>query len=70
MRLDPSLTKEDWLQLLQQEANRIWGSQRSPDLGALLERLATALHTTANYEVPAEEEPYLLDTEPFPPSLG
>jgi hypothetical protein len=67
MQLDPSLSKDDWLNLLQQARERVWGNEYSPALNDLLERLAIATLTTANYEVATEEEPYLLDAKPFPP---
>ncbi len=67
MQLDPSLSKDDWLKLLQQAQERVSGSEHSPALNDLLDRLAIALRTTANYDVATEEEPYLLDAEPFPP---
>jgi hypothetical protein len=67
MQLDPSLTKEEWLRLLQQARERVWGDEHSPALNDLLDRLAIALQTTANYDIASEEEPYLLDAQPFPP---
>lgn len=66
MRLDPSLSVEEWRQLLRQEAARTWGEQRAQALEEVLERTAAALRGVANCPVASEEEPYLLGAQPFP----
>lgn len=66
MRLDPSLSAEEWRELLRQEAARTWGQERAQALGELLDRTATALRRVANCPLASEEEPFLLAAEPFP----
>lgn len=70
MRLDPSLSIEEWRQLLRQEAVRTWGEQRAQALEEGLERTAIALHGVANFPLAGEEEPYLLGAQPFPYEEG
>ncbi|MFQ5879843.1 MAG: hypothetical protein ACE5IZ_06715 [Dehalococcoidia bacterium] len=70
MRLDPSLSVEEWRQLLRQEALRTWGEERAQALAELLDRTAMALGRVANYPLASEEEPFLLGAEPFPSEEG
>lgn len=66
MRLDPSLSAEEWQNILHQEAERTWGEERAQALTASLREMAAALWRVANYHLTSEEEPFLLDAEPFP----
>lgn len=66
MRLDPSVTSEEWEQRLRQAAIRLWGERRLTALAENLKGIAASLYQLANYTPASEEEPFLLDAEPFP----
>jgi len=70
MKLDPSLSVEEWRELLRQEAIRTWGEQRAQALEEGLARMAQALRGVANYPLASEEEPYLLSAQPSPYKEG
>lgn len=67
MRLDPTITVEQWRQLLTEEAVRTWGQQRAEALARPLEQIAAAIHGVCNFPLDPEVEPYLLSAEPLPP---
>lgn len=66
MRLDPTLTAQQWADLLLAEGVRTWGAAWAEAHTESITRLATSIQRVVSYPVATEEEPFLLAARPGP----
>jgi len=66
MRLDPTLTAQQWADLLLAEGARTWGEAWAEAQAESIKRLAASIQRVVSYPVATEEEPFLLAARPGP----
>jgi hypothetical protein len=66
MRLDPTLSVQDWADSLRAEGIRTWGEPWAEAQAESIKRLAASIQRVVSYPVATEEEPFLLAARPGP----
>lgn len=66
MRLDPTLSAQDWAASLREEGIRTWGEAWAEAHAESIKRLAASIQRVVSCPVATEEEPFLLAARPGP----
>lgn len=57
--------EEDLEEILQKQAQQLWGDERAKELGLSLQQIAHSISAIYRYEIPWEEEPVFFFSNPF-----